>query len=200
MLPESRTWVTSSVCLNKGPTISPAGAQWARRPQAGAQWARLMRVKRTEEPHISRRAESPFTPLPRGVSSWSIPKLLFYGLWRLGLGLRSLRWSPRVAWMTCPVGPLKVVRWSRPPPRGPCAVPHLIGNGVDSRKQDHHASLSRLMSSLPSTSGLSVKSTITDELAYKSKTARAHVADIMWEGEEEDTRTDEMRKLSWRIR
>ena len=45
--------------------------------------------------------------------------------------LRSLRWSPRVAWNTCPVGPLKVVRRPRPPPRGPCAVPHLIVIGVD---------------------------------------------------------------------
>ena len=65
----------------------------------------------------------------------SHPLLFFCGLWMLGLGLRSLRWSPRVAWMTCPVGPLKVVRWPRPPPRGPCAVPHLIGNGVDSKKK-----------------------------------------------------------------
>ena len=37
----------------------------------------------------------------------------------LGRGLRSLRWSPRVAWRPCPVGPLRVVRWPRPPPLGP---------------------------------------------------------------------------------
>ena len=53
------------------------------------------------------------------------------GCSNLGRRLRSLRWSPRVAWRACPVGPLRVVRRPRPPPRGPCAVPHLIGNGVN---------------------------------------------------------------------
>ena len=102
-----------------------------------------------EEPHISRRA--PFHALAawsRHRASCAFTKLPFYGLWRLGLGLRSLRWSPRVAGRTCPVGPLKVVRWPRPPPRGPCAVPHLIGNGVDWKKQSHHTSLSRPLRTL----------------------------------------------------
>ena len=76
----------------------------------------------------------------------------------LGLGLRSLRWSPRVAGRTCPVGPLKVVRWPRPPPRGPCAVPHLIVIWCRFEKQSHHTSLSRpLTASLPLV--LSVRST-----------------------------------------
>ena len=66
----------------------------------------------------------------RHRASCAFPKLPFYGLWRLGRRLRSLRWSPRVAWRSCPVGPLKVVRRPRPPPRGPCAVPHLIVIGV----------------------------------------------------------------------
>ena len=88
----------------------------------------------------------------------SHPLLFFCGLWMLGLGLRSLRWSPRVAWRTCPVGPLKVVRWPRPPPRGPCAVPHLIGNGVDSKQQGHRTSSSHPLS----TSGTSERSTNTD--------------------------------------
>ena len=89
-----------------------------------------------EEPHISRRAPFPaLAAWSRHRASCAFPKLPFYGLWRLGLGLRSLRWSPRVARKTCPVGPLRVVRRPRPPPRGPCAVPHLIVIDVDSKNK-----------------------------------------------------------------
>ena len=146
----------TSVCLHKGTNIPPAGAQWARRPQAGAQWARLwlMRMRRNEAPHISRRAKPPFLPLPRGVGiiegSWAIPYSFFVkacGDWAVGCaafgGVRGWHGGPAL-WTAEGCAPSSTsTTWP------------FCGTSPDCywcrfEKQSHHISLSHSMStSLP---------------------------------------------------
>ena len=83
------------------------------------------------------------------------------GDWALGCaafgGVRGWHGRP------CPVGALRVVRWPRSPPRGPCAVPHLIGNGVDLKNKviTPHCHVRCQRYCVPS--GLSVRSTVIDD-------------------------------------
>ena len=115
-----------------------------------------MRMIRTEEPHISRRAD---TPLPRGVATCDIPKLLF---------LRAVEIVPSAAQPSVESagGTEDLPRWTAEgcAPAATSTTWPLCGTSFDCywcrfEKQSHHTSLSRLMSSLPSTSGLSVRST-----------------------------------------
>ena len=76
---------------------------------------------------------------------------------------------------TCPVGPLKVVRWPRPPPRGPCAVPHLIVIGVALKnkvKCPHRLSPSLMLSRV---SGSNERSTRLPKRVLVLRTRRTRV-------------------------